>query len=383
LLDNEEKGEEEIRSRRRTHYYLARAYQELNEHEKAIHNYIIAKNLIPKTNRSYLIPVFDLGATYLDNKSYNECEELYRKLIEEIEEIIKKIPPLRWGEIPGKDSEKLKAYLEKNFDIRGIIDKNFEEIEKGRTIQISTETNCLFLCLNQEESWATLVIDDGRIDKLKAAKYNSEVNIYLPIEFNASSELADSEFGYNDVTLGFLMGLACLNLAFCYSKRDMNLTDALKLVEKANSYIIYLQNTERKHQSEERYAHHKGWILYKQAKLGDGVSDMKAAIDCLKQAVCMKADPDYYLHLALALEHKLDTEGGDLQKTETGKNEMKCNLVLALACCDHAIDLDMQNELTEQATNLKKRLEDLKRNSLNKPDAKKAKESAEQSKGYA
>jgi tetratricopeptide (TPR) repeat protein len=382
-LGNEESAEEEMLYRSWIHYSLAGAYNKLDDYEKAIHNYIIAKNLMPRSKRSHFIAEFDLGAAYWDNRSYAECEELYRKLIEELEEIIKNKNVFSWDEIPKKDNNRFKEYLVQRLGIDWATAGNIIEIEKSKTIQIATNTNCLFLRLNQEKSGVTLIIDDGRIDKFKAADYDGDLNIYQkPIEEIASVEPAGSEFGYADVTLGYLIGFACLNLAFCFSERDANLTNALILAEKANSYIKHLQNGERKRQLEADYADHRGWILYKQAKLGDGLQDINNAIDCLKRAVCMKVSPDYYLHLALALEHKLDTEGENSHKNDTGKNEMKRNLVLALACCDHTIDLDIQKKFTEQATDLKKRLLDLKNNSLNKLNATEEKECADQLKGY-
>jgi tetratricopeptide (TPR) repeat protein len=89
LLKYEEVSEKEMLYRSWIHYRLAGTYHYLDEYEKAIHNYIIAKNLMPDDKRSHFIAEFDLGEAYLDNGSYAECEELYRKLIEELEEIIK------------------------------------------------------------------------------------------------------------------------------------------------------------------------------------------------------------------------------------------------------------------------------------------------------
>jgi tetratricopeptide (TPR) repeat protein len=240
LLKYEEVSEKEMLYRSWIHYRLAGTYHYLDEYEKAIHNYIIAKNLMPDDKRSHFIAEFDLGEAYLDNGSYAECEELYRKLIEELEEIIK----------------------------------------------------------------------------------NKSQN---PIEETASAEKAGSEYGYEDVTIGYMIGYAGLNLAFSYLERDANLVDALTLTEKAKSYTKPLQDGKRKRQLMAMYADRRGWMLYKQVKLGNGFGGINEAIDCLKRAVCMNADPHYYLHLALALEHKLDTDDGNLHKTNTEKNDTKRN----------------------------------------------------------
>lgn len=384
LLKDEEKAENEMLNRSRIHYSLGLAYSDLNEYEKAIHNFIMAKNLMPESKLSHFIAEFGLGETYLYNKSYVECEDLFRTLIKKLEELIKSKNLAIWDEIPREDSIRLKEHLAQLLGIDWAKDANIEEIEKNRTIQIYSEKNCLFLILNQDKSGAILIVDDGRIAYFVAAEYNGKLNIYhKPIEEIASVELAGKEYGYEDISIGYMIGITCLELAFSYSERDANLSDALNLVEKADSYIKCLQDGKGKRQLEAGYADRRAWVLYKQAKLGDGVCDISEAIDSLKQAVGMDANCEYYLHLAMALEHKLQTEEEALQVTDAGKKEIKRNLVLALACCDHAMNLDAKSKFKEEATNLKKRLEDLKTNSLKETDFKDEKKCADQLTGYA
>jgi hypothetical protein len=47
------------------------------------------------------------------------------------------------------------------------------------------------------------------------------------------------------------------------------------------------------------------------------------------------------------------------------KPNCSAGYAIDLACCDHAVNLDLQQKYTERAKDLKKRLEDLKMNSSN------------------
>jgi hypothetical protein len=104
----------------------------------------------------------------------------------------------------------------------------------------------------------------------------------------------------------------------------------------------------------------------------------------LKKAISKSANTDYYLHLAQALEYRMEIEREMLQKTDAGKSELRRCLNYTLACCDHAIDLDLdlQKKNTQQAKDLKKRLKDLMKNSLNEPGNKDAKVCIDQAQGY-
>jgi len=47
------------------------------------------------------------------------------------------------------------------------------------------------------------------------------------------------------------------------------------------------------------------------------------------------------------------------------KPDCSAGYAIALACCDHAVNLDLQQKYTKTSKGSKKRLEDLKMNSLN------------------
>lgn len=177
----------------------------------------------------------------------------------------------------------------------------------------------------------------------------------------AGKELVGEEFGFNDISLGYLMAHACLSLSFSYAQRHANLADAVSHVEKAEGYLSNVLDPDRKNELDAMHDDRKGWIIYTQVKLGEGSNNIKDAIDWLKKAVNKSASPENYLHLAMALEYKLEVEGETLQKTESGKSELQRLLDYALACCDHVIDLDLQKKYAEQAKELRKRLEKLRK----------------------
>jgi chromosome segregation ATPase len=104
----------------------------------------------------------------------------------------------------------------------------------------------------------------------------------------------------------------------------------------------------------------KGYVAYKQVRLGQG-NDIEESIRCLKKAVSISANAEYYLHLALALEHKLETDSTKHSANEKDAGDLQSTLRYALACCDHVKDLDrgIKKSLTQRADELKKRLEKL------------------------
>jgi len=305
---DEKTSSDKILERSLTHFTLATAYHELTEYDKAIYNYNIAMNLVPESNRSHLVAKFNLGEAYFDSKSYTECEKLYQELIDDLGRITKKIYISECTDLICTDL--IPGYLMGYQYIESVIEDSIEE-------------------LYFKEDLKTL-------------------------EEIASKEMAGKELGIDDVSLGFLMGYACLNLAFSYAERDINLKNGFNLTEKANSYIMQLVEKSRRYNLETVHADRKGWILYKQAKLEDGSQNIKEAIDSLEKAVCMRADPEYYLHLALALEYELEKYEEDDRKT--GKAEFQRILNRAFACCDHVEDLDLKKKYTRQSKDIRRRL---------------------------
>ncbi|MCX6674438.1 MAG: hypothetical protein NTY37_11750 [Methanothrix sp.] len=284
LITDKDEAEKNVEMRSWAHFWLGYAYYELNKYDLAISNWNEAKYLSEKSaGRSHLIAMHWLGTVYLDIKAYDECELIFKELI--------------------------------NF---------FEEKE------LNGVTKC-----SKEARWA--------------------------YEEKAGGELIGQEFEFNNVSLGYLMAHAYLSLSFSYAQRHANLADAVSHVEKAEGYIRNVLDPDLKNELEAMHDDRKGWIIYTQVKLGEGSNNIKDAIDWLKKAVNKSASPENYLHLAMALEYKLEVEGETLQKTESGKSELQRRLDYALACCDHVIDLDLQKKYAEQAKELRKRLEKLRK----------------------
>ncbi len=308
-LDNMDMSKENMQKnmlqRSSIHYWLGYIYSELNEYDKAIHNCIIAKDLMPKSRLSYFMAKLNLGAAQFENKSYDECEVLFQELIKDLETFVedKKIP------------------------------------HNNKTLE----------------------------------------------EIASDTKEEDNDFGLNDVSAGFILGLAYLNLASSYSERDTNFMYALNLVEKANEYIKFLKEEGPKSWLEAKYADQKGWLLFKLAKLGIVNFDTQEAIACLRNAICMRAHSLFYLHLALSLEYNIEILCKKPKKTDDDNAQIQRIIDQAFACCDHIVELDtdLQGRPTEKAKELRLRLNDLRESQQKTTEATDKKSDADNQPIYA
>jgi len=86
-----------------------------------------------------------------------------------------------WQNVPGSETESFINFLNYILKIEWVKTANVEKIDEGNVISVSTERNTLFLVYKKEEDKneeeATLVIDDGRINKLKAATEDDKLLI--------------------------------------------------------------------------------------------------------------------------------------------------------------------------------------------------------------
>lgn len=90
-----------------------------------------------------------------------------------------------WNKIPGNDSEKLKTYLNQNFNIDLPDSTKIEKSSDDTTMRIDTEKNRLWLRLNDDKTKVQLKIDDGRTNDFLVKKENNDLNIYdLRTSFN-------------------------------------------------------------------------------------------------------------------------------------------------------------------------------------------------------
>ncbi|HPT38286.1 MAG TPA: hypothetical protein PLZ44_08335 [Methanothrix sp.] len=100
-----------------------------------------------------------------------------------------------------------------------------------------------------------------------------------------------------------------------------------------------------------------------------GYYEKNRIIECinyLEDAVNKDARPEYYLHLAQALEYKLDANERTSEKADSVEASSNLILTRALACCDHVTELDLQKNYSEQAKELRKSLEKLGKKSTKK-----------------
>lgn len=83
-----------------------------------------------------------------------------------------------WEKIIGDDSEILKEFLKKNYDVDWVENAKTDKTDDGKTIGLSFKNNFLSLSLNTENTEANLKIDDGRTDSFIVKEENDELNIY-------------------------------------------------------------------------------------------------------------------------------------------------------------------------------------------------------------
>src|SRR5574341_145070 len=94
-----------------------------------------------------------------------------------------------WDEIPGKDSDRLIEFLEKQYGIDLPAfgkSANIEKIENNRAIRVLTRVNTVILRLNDENTEVNLKIDDVRTNKLNARVENGKLNIYGETKIGAT-----------------------------------------------------------------------------------------------------------------------------------------------------------------------------------------------------
>ena len=130
------------------------------------------------------------------------------------------------------------------------------------------------------------------------------------------------------MSLGELLAMAHWGMAFAFAERNANLENAYELILNAEKYICDIAPGTKKYWT--AYCQDcKGWILFKQ-------NDIAQAIKVLEHAVTLSANPQIYVHLALAYERK-----------SQGTKEEK--LLQQLRYCYQQVqELDIKNEYTRE-----------------------------------
>ena len=83
-----------------------------------------------------------------------------------------------WDEIQGKDDDKLKKFLIKNYNLSWVKKAKIEKNSNNRIIRIFTKNKLLTLKLNFEMTTAILEINNVKIDDFIVKMENDKVNVY-------------------------------------------------------------------------------------------------------------------------------------------------------------------------------------------------------------
>ena len=83
-----------------------------------------------------------------------------------------------WGNIPGKDSEKLASYLREDRDIDWVKSKNIHKSEDDKAIHISEDENLIKITIDDKKGKGTLEINNARICDLQVKKENDKLYVH-------------------------------------------------------------------------------------------------------------------------------------------------------------------------------------------------------------
>jgi len=153
-----------------------------------------------------------------------------------------------------------------------------------------------------------------------------------------NDEILEEDHG-GHICLTEMKALALWGEAYTLAERDIDPKGLLCKAEDACKQAA--QVCPEKLQFPSRYAHCKGWILYKLAKLepleklnaagNESPTNIDEAIKMLRNAAKLEAQPEIYLHLAQAYQNKLAHLSYFSERRRILEN--------IRACCQHARDL--------------------------------------------
>jgi tetratricopeptide (TPR) repeat protein len=160
----------------------------------------------------------------------------------------------------------------------------------------------------------------------------------------------------DEMVLGEVIAWAYLGISYSYAERDVNLKNAKECTDKAEELINGLRlkdgdsDDPRAEEIEKRVLRIRaaledcrGRILFKRDRTYDAISYFESSIS-------RRAKSLYYLHLAEAIERKLQTQSLD-------RRERSLMLRQAKNYCQNAIYMALKGEHSDLAGNLKKRIE--------------------------
>jgi hypothetical protein len=104
-----------------------------------------------------------------------------------------------WEKVPGNDSERLKKFLIRKFNIEWINAAKINKNVNKKTIRITNDKNFLSLTLNNEKNNVNLKIDNQRTDEFFVKTENGNLNIYYGENSPYKNILRDGAKKRNDL----------------------------------------------------------------------------------------------------------------------------------------------------------------------------------------
>lgn len=115
-----------------------------------------------------------------------------------------------WGNVPGKDSEKLKKFISNEFDLEWA--KTAEITRTDGTIELYTKKESLSLILDAKKTEVKIYIDDPRKNKLIVKEEDQELRVYKDDHIQFSSWFSrDDQRKINDI-IPLISSLRAINL---------------------------------------------------------------------------------------------------------------------------------------------------------------------------
>jgi len=151
--------------------------------EAAFYEYNKARNALTEyitTDRNRILPIFH---------ALNHFETLFAQLHQAYELYEKRNYYLfSWGNVPGKDIERLKTFLMGDFNIGWAENAEILKNNDDKIIRIFKDENTAEIIIDNQKKEATLKISDGRtsVFDVKNDYYHHTQNIYKKKRFEAS-----------------------------------------------------------------------------------------------------------------------------------------------------------------------------------------------------
>jgi tetratricopeptide (TPR) repeat protein len=165
-----------------------------------------------------------------------------------------------------------------------------------------------------------------------------------------SKDVLEADMLPQTMTLGELLVWAYWGLCFNSAERDAGRAELLRCLRRIrgqSEQVASIDDVGERAICEASRLDCEGWLLYKLGRAEE-------AMACLDQSISLHADPEAYLHLALACELLWTDQGG-----VAGGQESRPLLRRALAACDHAVELSDGRGLSEDASALRTRLQEM------------------------